>query len=65
MEAQPAYWAQPLTLEFEARVTQKTNLGHGQFEVTLEKSYFYPTGGGQPHDTGTLGEVQQLNKNLS
>jgi alanyl-tRNA synthetase len=58
MEAQPAYWAEPLTWEFEAKITQKTSLGHGQFGVTLEKSYFYPTGGGQPHDTGTLGEAR-------
>jgi alanyl-tRNA synthetase len=58
MEAQPAYWAEPLTWEFEARITQKTSLGHGLFEVTLEKSYFYPTGGGQLHDTGTLGEAR-------
>ncbi len=54
METQPAYWAEPLTWEFEARVTQKTSLGNGRFEVILDKSYFYPTGGGQPHDTGTL-----------
>lgn len=60
MEAQPAYWVEPLTWEFEARVTQKTSLGNGQFEVTLEKSYFYPTGGGQPHDTGTLAEARVI-----
>jgi alanyl-tRNA synthetase len=58
METQPVYWAEPLTWEFEARITQKTSLGHSQFEVTLDKSYFYPTGGGQPHDTGTLGEAR-------
>ncbi len=27
----------------------------GRFEVTLEKTAFYPTGGGQPNDLGTLG----------
>ncbi|MEY2477742.1 MAG: misacylated tRNA(Ala) deacylase [Actinomycetota bacterium] len=26
--------------------------------VTLDRTAFYPTGGGQPHDTGTLGGVQ-------
>jgi len=35
--------------EFDATVTQvQTNL------VTLDKTAFYPTGGGQPNDTGTL-----------
>jgi misacylated tRNA(Ala) deacylase len=26
--------------------------------VTLDRTAFYPTGGGQPHDTGTLGGLQ-------
>jgi alanyl-tRNA synthetase len=60
METQSAYWAEPLTWEFEARIIRKTRLDNGQFEVILEKSYFYPTGGGQPHDTGTLGEARVL-----
>lgn len=54
----PAYWANPLTWEFEARIIAKTSLGHNQFEVILEQSYFYPTGGGQLHDIGTLGEAR-------
>lgn len=58
METEAAYWAEPLTWEFEARIIQKTSLGNGQFEVILERSYFYPTGGGQPHDTGTLGRTR-------
>ncbi|MGB3260699.1 alanyl-tRNA editing protein [Paenisporosarcina sp.] len=28
--------------------------------VTLEETLFYPTGGGQPHDTGTINEVEVL-----
>jgi misacylated tRNA(Ala) deacylase len=26
--------------------------------VTLDRTVFYPTGGGQPHDTGTIGEAR-------
>jgi len=26
-------------------------------DVRLDRSAFYPTGGGQPHDTGTLGDA--------
>ena len=36
--------------EFDATVTK---VGAG--EVVLDRTAFYPTGGGQPHDTGTLG----------
>lgn len=28
--------------------------------VTLEETLFYPTGGGQPHDTGSINEVEVL-----
>jgi Ser-tRNA(Ala) deacylase AlaX len=26
--------------------------------VSLDRTAFYPTGGGQPHDTGTIGNAQ-------
>ena len=29
----------------------------GRWKVTLDRTAFYPTSGGQPHDTGTLGGV--------
>lgn len=60
MTGQPAYWTDPLKLDFEARVLQATNLANGQVDLILEKTYFYPTGGGQPHDTGTIGGRQVL-----
>lgn len=60
MENHPPYWAEPLTFEFETRIIQKTSLGQGQFDLVLEKSYFYPTGGGQAHDTGTIGEARVI-----
>jgi len=37
-------------LEFEAEV-----IGVDGSAVALDRTAFYPTGGGQPHDTGTLG----------
>ena len=36
--------------EFDARVVAIQGA-----EVALDRTAFYPTGGGQPHDTGTLG----------
>ncbi len=35
---------------FTAKVTEVSEAG-----VALDRTAFYPTGGGQPHDTGTLG----------
>lgn len=52
-----AYLTEPLKLEFDAHIIQKTQADNGQIEVVLDKTYFYPTGGGQMHDTGTLGEA--------
>lgn len=39
---------------FTARVTGCTPHGQGRLAVTLDRTAFYPTGGGQPHDTGSL-----------
>ena len=44
--------ADPDTTSFEARVDSVDGR-----VVTLEKTYFYPEGGGQPADRGTLGGV--------
>lgn len=41
---------------FEAKVTAVRNGKRpGEWEITLDRSAFYPTSGGQPFDTGTLG----------
>ena len=39
--------------EFDARVVASR-----EDAVALDRSAFYPTGGGQPHDTGTLGAAR-------
>jgi len=41
-------------IEFQAQVTDKTERVSGWTAVTLDRTAFYPTGGGQPSDTGTL-----------
>jgi alanyl-tRNA synthetase len=44
--------------EFEARVTAVTERVSGWVAVTLDRTAFYPTGGGQPSDTGTLNDTR-------
>ena len=49
------YYQDSRLLEFDARVVSLSELDDGQIAVTLDRTAFYPTGGGQPTDTGTLG----------
>lgn len=48
------YYQDSHLIEFEALVTEKTDRVSGWTAVTLDRTAFYPTGGGQPSDTGTL-----------
>jgi alanyl-tRNA synthetase len=48
------YFTDSHLAEFDSRVLACAAAGD-RFEVTLEATAFYPTGGGQPHDLGTLG----------
>jgi len=43
--------------EFEAKVLDCT-FENGSYKVVLDKTAFFPEGGGQASDTGTLGEAQ-------
>lgn len=53
------YYTDPALLEFDATVTQVSPDGE-RWRVRLDRSAFYPTSGGQPFDTGTLGGVRVL-----
>ncbi|WP_017381278.1 alanyl-tRNA editing protein [Paenisporosarcina sp. TG-14] len=47
----------------QSGVTKVVSLAKDQSErwyVTLEETLFYPTGGGQPHDTGMINSVQVI-----
>src|SRR4029077_2519450 len=47
------YYQDSHLVEFEALVTDKTDRVSGWTAVTLDRTAFYPTGGGQPADKGT------------
>ncbi len=60
MNSQFLYLTDPLTLEFETEIQERVELPNRMLGVILTRTYFYPTGGGQDHDTGTLGNARVL-----
>ena len=48
------YYTDPYLRDFDATV-QRVDTRDGRTVVTLDRTAFYPTSGGQPFDTGTLG----------
>jgi alanyl-tRNA synthetase len=55
---QRLYYSDSHLVEFEARVLEVSKTEDGRAAVSLDRTAFYPTGGGQPTDTGTLGAVR-------
>jgi alanyl-tRNA synthetase len=55
MDSQLLYQQDVTILEFEAEVVERISLPDGRIGIILDRSYFYPTGGGQEHDTGEIG----------
>jgi alanyl-tRNA synthetase len=54
------YYTDSYTRAFQARVTERAEVD-GQPALALDATWFYPTGGGQPHDTGTINSVAVVN----
>jgi alanyl-tRNA synthetase len=48
------YYSDSHLTEFDAVVVATTEVSRDRAGVVLDRTAFYPTGGGQPHDTGTL-----------
>ena len=48
------YYTDPYLTEFDARVVDVRDVA-GRTGVVLDRTAFYPTSGGQPFDTGTIG----------
>ena len=53
------YYKDPAVAQFEARVMQ-VDILDGRQIVRLDRTAFYPTSGGQPFDTGTLGGARVI-----
>ena len=56
METEKLYYQDPFMKTFTACV-RSCEAGKGGYTVTLDRTAFYPEGGGQPADHGTLGGV--------
>ena len=54
------YYQQPYLIEFDATVTNVTVTSDARTAVTLDRTAFYPTSGGQPFDTGTIGSARVI-----
>ena len=55
------YYEDSYLKAFEARIVScRPAEDGGGFFITLDRSAFYPTSGGQPHDTGHIGPALVL-----
>lgn len=54
------YYQDSHLTEFDARVSGVTRDAQGRVAVTLDRTAFYPTGGGQPSDTGMLNDARVI-----
>ncbi|MGE7674953.1 alanyl-tRNA editing protein [Lysinibacillus sp. NPDC094403] len=55
------YYQDVMLREFDATIVDKGTDIDGRNYVVLSNTAFYPTGGGQPHDTGTLNDIEVIN----
>ncbi len=60
MQTEKLYYQDAYLREFTANILSKTPQSGGQYAIVLDRTAFYPEGGGQPCDTGTLSETAVL-----
>ncbi|HWO75328.1 MAG TPA: alanine--tRNA ligase-related protein [Bacillus sp. (in: firmicutes)] len=51
------YYQDPYIKSFKTEIVNQQQDEQGNWYVLLQQTAFYPTGGGQPFDTGTLNDI--------
>src|SRR5215831_4105947 len=59
MQTDRLYFTDSALLQFTARVAEAER-GEDVYKVILDRTAFYPTGGGQPNDTGKIGDAEVI-----
>jgi alanyl-tRNA synthetase len=59
MSSERLYYTDPYLVEFDA-VVREVSRHEDRWKIVLDRTAFYPTSGGQPFDTGTVGEATVL-----
>lgn len=54
------YYEDSYLTDFQSTVISCTPTAGGKYQVVLDQTAFYPEGGGQPYDLGTLGDASVL-----
>lgn len=54
------YFDNPMQMKFQATVLSCTPTDENQYDIVLDQTCFYPTGGGQSCDKGKLGDYSVL-----
>lgn len=60
MPSKKLYHADPYLQEFTAQIDKIVAMEDGRFGIVLDRTAFYPEGGGQPSDTGMLDDIAVL-----
>ncbi|MEH6993996.1 DHHA1 domain-containing protein [Neobacillus drentensis] len=55
------FYQDPYIKSFTAKVVTQGKEKNGNYYIVLNQTAFYPTGGGQPHDMGTIENIKVLN----
>lgn len=59
MTTERLYYSDSFLRQFDAHLVSMKAAGNC-FHIVLDRTAFYPTGGGQPHDLGTLNDVEVI-----
>ncbi len=54
------FYENPYQISFSTKLIKQNKDGKGRYYVVLKETAFYPSGGGQPHDSGTINGINVI-----